>query len=167
MSNIIYTIGHSTATTEELFDRLKQYTISALVDIRSVPYSQFAPQFNREVLEQLCRVKGISYFFFGNSLGGKPNDSSMGGIGLKADYDHMRQQEYYLSGIDKLAELVGRYRICLMCSEGYPDKCHRNLLVGQTLQKKGINILHILPDGKAINTEELILIKNKGQLVLF
>ena len=167
MSNIIYTIGHSSITSEEFFDLLKKHKIAALADIRSVPYSQFTPQFNKELIEQSCHKNGIAYFFFGDSLGGKPVDRSVIGNGSKADYDYLRRQEYYLSGIDKLIGLLGRYRICLMCSEGHPDKCHRNLLVGDTLQKKGVDVLHILPDGKTISIDELRLAKNKGQLVLF
>ncbi|KAF0132968.1 MAG: hypothetical protein FD145_1503 [Candidatus Saganbacteria bacterium] len=167
MSNIIYTIGHSTILVEELFDLLKQYNITTLADIRSVPYSQFASQFNREPMEQLCHRNGINYLFLGDSLGGKPGISSVGNNGSKMDYDYISQQNYYLLGIDKLLSLIGNYRICLMCSEGLPDKCHRNLLVSKTLEKEGISVLHILPDGKTINSSELNLIKNKGQLVLF
>ncbi|MFH1581572.1 MAG: DUF488 domain-containing protein [Pseudomonadota bacterium] len=167
MSNTIYTIGHSNITAQEFFERLKEYQITALVDIRSTPYSQFASQFNRELIEQACQKNGFFYFFFGDSLGGKPAGSPTIGKGKKVDYDYLSRQDNYLSGISRLMHLTDTHRICLMCSEGQPDKCHRKLLVGQSLEKEGVHVLHILPDRKAVDSNELALMKSKGQLVLF
>ena len=48
MSGHIYTIGHSTHTSEDFFQMLKDNKIDMIVDVRSVPYSKYAPQFNQE-----------------------------------------------------------------------------------------------------------------------
>ncbi len=51
----IWTIGHSSAELEELFRLLAAQGIDVLADVRSSPYSQYAPQANREILAAACR----------------------------------------------------------------------------------------------------------------
>lgn len=40
----LYTIGHSTHSIEEFVRRLTMHSITAVCDVRSMPYSQFTPQ---------------------------------------------------------------------------------------------------------------------------
>ncbi len=40
-----------------------------------------------------------------------------------------------------------QHRLCLMCAEREPLDCHRCLLVGRALAKRGCTIGHILGDG--------------------
>jgi len=54
---IIYTVGHSNVPAEKLIELLRQPAIAVLVDVRSMLYSQYTPQFNREALAQV--VSGI------------------------------------------------------------------------------------------------------------
>jgi len=58
---IIYTIGHSTLTNEEFIKLLKGNKIQTLVDVRTVPYSKWTPQFNRQNLSFDLRLQGIKY----------------------------------------------------------------------------------------------------------
>lgn len=125
------------------------------------------PSFNKDKIECLCKEIGINYLFLGALLGGKPEDDSITDKGRKINYDLLAEKDYFLSGIDKVLDLASKHIVCLMCSEGKPDKCHRSLLLGPLLEKKGIEVLHILPDGTAINSEQLKLEINKGQLTLF
>jgi len=163
----IYTIGHSNIEPAEFIKNLSQYSINALIDVRSLPYSQYASQFNKEKLEHFCHNNEISYFFLGNLLGGKPKDNSIIDSKEKINYYKLSQKDYFLSGIDRLLFLSQQYNLCLMCSEGQPDKCHRNLLLAPALEKEGLEVIHILPDGNNIHPSEIILAKNNGQLVLF
>ncbi len=48
----IYTIGHSAHSFEEFVSLLKGQQIEVVVDTRSAPYSRFAPQFDREILQR-------------------------------------------------------------------------------------------------------------------
>ncbi|WP_373027523.1 DUF488 family protein, partial [Sulfurimonas sp.] len=48
----IYTIGHSIYEIEDFVELLKQNQINTIVDVRSTPYSKFAPQYNRETLKK-------------------------------------------------------------------------------------------------------------------
>lgn len=167
MRKQIYTIGHSNIDSSQLINHLKQYNINAIVDIRSKPYSKYSPHFNKETFEHTCKSNNINYLYFGDSLGGKPNDPSVLNDSDKIDYYLLSQKDYFLIGINKLLNLVNKYNVCLMCSEGHPNKCHRHLLVAPLLKEKGIEVLHILPSGKRIALEELSLLKDEKQLALF
>ena len=66
----IYTIGHSSHSSEHFVDLLKQHRIEVLVDTRSAPYSRYSPQFDRESLRDLITAAGIKYLFLGDVVGG-------------------------------------------------------------------------------------------------
>jgi uncharacterized protein (DUF488 family) len=66
---VVYTIGHSTRTLEELIAALKAHEITTLVDIRAFPMSRRLPQFNRESLEKSLPAAGIRYVWM-KALGG-------------------------------------------------------------------------------------------------
>lgn len=182
MSVTIYTVGHSNIEPKIFIEHLKQYNIDLLVDVRSKPYSQYASSFNKDDIERLCKANQINYVFMGNSLGGKPDDvsvyperPSLGDKqgervvrdGNKAAYHVLSEKSYFLEGIDKLIQQTRNKTVCIMCSEGQPYECHRNLLITPALEGKGIEVLHILPDGTVINSEQLKLKKNQGQKSLF
>ena len=58
-ANPLFTVGHSNHECEKLLDLLAHHRISAVADVRSQPYSQYTPQFNREALERVLRDAGI------------------------------------------------------------------------------------------------------------
>jgi len=163
----VYTIGHSNVEADKFIKLLKQFDIQILIDVRSKPYSRHSSHFNKERIEHLCKDYGIKYLFLGKLLGGMPEDSSVIDKGTKVNYGLLAEKDYFLSGIDMLLDQIKKHRVCIMCSEGQPDKCHRHLLLAPVLEKRGIEVLHILPDGSLINSEKLRLKINKGQLTLF
>ena len=57
----IWTIGHSTRTTEEFIDLLRRYQIEILVDVRRFPGSRRLPHFNKSALCDALGVNGIRY----------------------------------------------------------------------------------------------------------
>ena len=65
----VFTIGHSNLESAKFVALLKQHGIQAVADVRSSPYSQYNPQFNREPLQRAMQEQGISYVFLGAELG--------------------------------------------------------------------------------------------------
>ncbi|HTI98943.1 MAG TPA: DUF488 domain-containing protein, partial [Dongiaceae bacterium] len=53
---------------------LKQHSIQAIADVRSSPYSQYNPHFNRELLQKALLEHGISYVFLGQELGARRSE---------------------------------------------------------------------------------------------
>lgn len=144
----LFTIGHSNHTTNEFITTLKHHGITTLVDVRSQPYSQWAHQFNREILKHDLEAAGIDYVYMGEVLGGRPSDHTLYVPGQeRPDYNRMSETPAYQAGIQQLISLARRQTLTIMCSEGDHHQCHRHLLITQTLLGKGVTVRHIQPDG--------------------
>jgi uncharacterized protein (DUF488 family) len=147
----LYTIGHSSHRIESFVALLLQHRIDLVVDVRSQPYSQWTHQFNREILQEDLAEVGIGYRFVGDTLGGRPNDPHMYDPGEEhPNYRRIAEAPTHQQAIDDLVALAAQETVAVMCSEGDHRKCHRHLLITQTLLKRGCRVQHIQPDGTLI-----------------
>lgn len=154
----ISTIGHSNATAAEIVALLQAHGITRVVDVRSAPYSQYAPQFNREDLARTLEAAGIAYVYAGQHLGGRPTDPTCYKKGelpsghasylALVDYGAVAQRDWYRRGIARLVELAAERPTAILCSEEDPRRCHRHHLIAQTLLAQGIAVWHIRRDGR-------------------
>ncbi len=152
----LYTIGHSTHTPEQFIKLLQDNHVMCIVDVRSKPYSRWVPFANRENLEKLLSYTHIQYLYLGNLLGGLvPGLESKKKADRLAAYDHIRHEDYFTGGIDRLIEQIKNCRTCILCAEENPSSCHRRLLVGASVAERGVKILHIRGDGRVQPEEEL------------
>jgi uncharacterized protein (DUF488 family) len=126
----IYTIGHGRRPIDDFLALLVSNKIEVLADVRAMPRSRW-PQFNQKALITRLGEAGIRYVHF-KELGGKI-------IAPKEDFDR---------GIEELAHLSTAERVCMMCSESLPEKCHRTLMLERPLLERGLSIIHIYPDGE-------------------
>lgn len=163
----IWTIGHSTHSLDEFLVRLDAEGIEFLVDVRSYPYSRFAPQFNREDLAARVQDHGLRYLFLGEELGGRPAKPEHYDAEGHALYGEMACEPSFEEAITRLVQGAQSHRIALMCSEGKPEDCHRRLLVGKVLAERGIALRHLLPDGSACEEDEVKLAAGPSQEALF
>jgi uncharacterized protein (DUF488 family) len=99
--NILYTIGHSTHSIEELIRLLNGHAVNAVCDVRSSPYSQYNPQFNRESLQKALKASGISYVFLGDELGARPDDPACYMDG-KVRFECVAGTDRFRDGIERL-----------------------------------------------------------------
>jgi uncharacterized protein (DUF488 family) len=155
MSNLVYTIGHSTHSMEKFIELLSAHAVSAVADVRSHPYSRFNPQFNREALQADLKKAGLAYVFLGRELGARPEDQSCYVEGT-VRYDRLARTRLFQEGLARLAEGAGSYRIALMCAEKDPLTCHRAILVCRHLATHGIAAQHILEDGRIESHDEAL-----------
>lgn len=153
--NLVFTIGHSSHSLETFVMLLQKHGITALVDVRSSPFSHFTPQFNRINLEQETRKHHIEYMFLGRQLGGRPKDSSCYENG-EVQFDRLTRTELFQKGINLVIREAQRHIIALMCSEKDPLQCHRFLPISDVLVKHNINVAHILADGNLKSHEEMV-----------
>lgn len=145
---LIYSIGHSDHPMEAFLNLLRQYQIAVVVDVRSQPYSQWAPQFNRESLARALETAGVHYIFMGDALGGRPTDRSFYDPGQDhPNYDRLTSSPAYQKGIQELLNLAAVDTVAIMCSEGDYHHCHRAKLIAPSLLERGVRVLHIRPDG--------------------
>ena len=159
----LYSLGHSSLDLDEFIRILTDHGVSWIVDVRSTPFSQRYPQFNRGTLSRALHKAGRKYLFMGDRLGGKPPRSddnvpqwTQGRINYALVSDLSRSSAWS-EGIGFLSrairqqarkDLVG----CLLCSEADPNNCHRILIsfeLEQTLP--GLSVVHIRPGSEVAN----------------
>jgi uncharacterized protein (DUF488 family) len=148
----VYTVGHSSHSFETFAGLLAGNGIEVVVDTRSAPYSKFAPQFDREVLQKNLAGSSIKYLFLGEELGGRPKGDSFYDENGRVLYGKRISSPIFLSGMDRLERGIAQFRVALMCGEEDPAHCHRRLLIGRVLVERGHDLLHIRADGH-IETE--------------
>lgn len=163
----IWTVGHSDAELDDLFRLLAAQGIDTIVDVRSSPYSKFVPQANRECVEAAARNRGVTYIFRGGELGGRPDDAELYTAAGKADYERMADSDDFRRGLAGLVELAGQQRVCILCSEEDPERCHRGLLVAEQLARAGQQVLHLRHDGSVETHAAMMKRHTGGQLSLF
>ena len=160
----IYTVGHSNIELEGFFNLLNGMEV--VVDVRSIPFSKYVPQFGMHNMKEKLGAAGIEYIFMedediGNILGGKPRDDDCYENG-KIVYEKVMWKNWYQEGISRLVELAGEKKVAIMCSEEDPHKCHRHHLITQSLLEKGLTVFHIRGDRTVEKAE-----KEAAQLTLF
>jgi uncharacterized protein (DUF488 family) len=151
----IYTIGHSNQPAEAFVALLERHGIEVLADVRSAPYSRYAPQFSQAALRETVRATGVSYVYLGRELGGRPDDERLYDGQGRADYARIAATAEFEAGLARLREGIARYRVAMMCSEEDPSECHRRLLVGRVLREHGVHVLHVRGDGRVQAEDEL------------
>jgi uncharacterized protein (DUF488 family) len=148
----VFTIGHSNLEFARFAVLLKQHDIQAVADVRSSPYSQYNPQFNRESLKRALPQQGISYVFLGEELGARRSEPECYVSG-RADYSLIAHTPAFKRGLDRIIQGAAKMRVAMMCAEKDPLDCHRCILVSPRLRERGIEVRHILSDG-ALETHE-------------
>ena len=138
---------------------LQHYGVDAIADVRSVPYSKFRPEFNKENLINTLKKNGVKYVFLGDYCGVRFNDLSCYVDGY-VDYIKVKETNKFKSGIERIINGLANYNISLLCAEKDPINCHRDILICRNLKSFNIPINHILADGmleKNENTEKRLL----------
>lgn len=151
----ILTVGHSTHSLDEFVSLLHRNDVTALADVRSMPFSRFMPHFNRRELQRELGESGINYAFLGRELGARSEDRSCY-IDGRVQYRLLARTELFRVGIDRVLKGVATERIALMCAEKDPLDCHRTLLVARVLFEEGVDVAHILHDGQLESHEDAI-----------
>lgn len=150
----MFTIGHSNHSFEEFLSLLVRHGVDTLADVRSAPYSRFAPHFDRGALSGALGREGVKYQYYGGELGGRPKNPACYEAG-RVQYDLVKQTKLFKKGLerlrDELDELVDG-SVALMCAEKEPLCCHRTLLVAQALDqppdgRDHVHVEHILANG--------------------
>ena len=140
----LYTVGHSSHTQEEFLRLLQENDVDCIVDVRSMPASKYAPQFNQDAIESFLRHLGMTYYLFGHEFGARRLDAlnSEGQV----DFEKAIRTSLFQQGVERLMSLLQNHHVALMCSEANPLECHRFALVARYFHEQGIEVMHILRD---------------------
>jgi hypothetical protein len=151
----LFSIGHSHHELTDLIRLLQAAGITAVADVRSSPFSQRHPQFNRPGFEAELIGRGISYVYFGDLLGGRPQQPSLYGPDGRVDYERVRAMPFFQKGLKRLIEGLDKFTIAMLCAEEDPLDCHRGLMITPALTQHDIAPLHLRGDGRTETTTEM------------
>lgn len=155
MNNLrLYTVGHSNQSLEEFLSLLQHHEINCVVDVRSVPASKYAPQFNEDSLKVFLKLHGIKYLPFGDEFGARRTDC-LDEDG-QVNFELAVTTPLFQQGAERLMNGLKRgFIIALMCSEADPLECHRFSLVSRYFHNQGIEVFHILKDAELTSQSEV------------
>ena len=144
---IIFTIGHSTRTLDEFIELLRTYSVTLIVDVRTVPRSRHNPQFNKESLTLALKKHNIKYIHM-PEIGGlrRPKHDSINLAWKNSSFrgyaDYMQTKEF-ADNLLKITALARESCLALMCAEALPWRCHRSL-ISDALVVRHIKVEHII-----------------------
>src|SRR5262245_1827042 len=113
----MFSIGHSNHPIERFLQLLKQHGVEVLVDVRSMPYSRFSPQFSIHALRRSVSEAGCEYVFLGKELGGRPEGREFYDEEGRVLYGRRAEAPEFIAGIERLASDAEQRRVAMMCSE--------------------------------------------------
>jgi uncharacterized protein (DUF488 family) len=153
---MIYTVGHSTRSLDELTGLLDAAHIRELVDVRSVPRSQRHPQFAGEALAVSLPIHGIAYAHeaaFGGFRRPRPDSPNTGWEhpAFRGYADYMASEEFR-GALERLQTHGREHATCLMCAEAQWWRCHRRL-ISDALVIRGWRVLHLGLRAKPVDHE--------------
>lgn len=176
----LYTLGYTifqngaVIDIERMFKILKEFNVTHLIDVRSMPYSRQYPQCNADNLKVASKHFSISYghmpelgakaspmqdvfskasdiFFediFPIPKSNRPEDTELYAYEEIVDFQKFRNDEYFSDGIKRIETAYDKnYTLALMCSEKRPIDCHRYFLISKIIEQKfrdWIEVEHII-----------------------
>lgn len=151
---MIFTIGHSTRTTDELIALLRENGVDLLVDVRTVPRSRFNPQFNTDALPKPLAEAGIGYRHLA-ALGGlrhrpkdaPPSRNTLWRNDAFRNYSDYATGDAFRAGLAELRGLAREHSCAIMCAEAVWWRCHRRIVTDYLLSE-GEAVMHIMAPGK-------------------
>lgn len=166
----IYTFGYTlfqdkvNINIEKLFETLKSFNITYLIDVRSIPYSKQYPECNADNLKEMGKKFKLPYghtaelgaratrqqdvfskaseIFFDEEIfpiakSNRPDSTELFSNSVIVDFYKFIYDEYFLDGIKRIEKAYEQnYTLAIMCSEKRPLDCHRYFLISKTLEEK-------------------------------
>jgi len=117
-------VGYGNKTFPQLVELLRRHGVEVVVDLRAFPTSK-REEFRKEELEKALPRHGLSYVHL----------PELGGY-RKGGYRKFMETEEFSRGMERLEELAGKRRACLMCVEPRSSFCHRRF-VAEELRRRG------------------------------
>ena len=157
MKRPLYSIGYATKPLSVFLGKLHRHGVTAIADIRSVPYSNAFFDYHREALQRTLKDHSIRYVHLGLELGPRSKDDAHYDASEQVQFDRLAASSLYRQGIERITSGLDQgFHIAMLCAEKRPEVCHRSLLVGHHLYRQdAVEVEHILHDGDLLSQAEL------------
>ena len=150
----LFSVGHSNQSIEDFYELLELQRIDCILDVRSMPYSKYTPQFNEEFLKKWLNQHRVLYVPFGKHFGARRSDCLKETEFVKNGIKETKPQvnfelgvttPNFLSGVERLNKALDQNRrVSLMCSEADPLGCHRFSFISRFFHDLGWDVQHIM-----------------------
>ncbi len=151
---LIYTIGHSTRSFEDLLELLEENNVKQIVDVRRFPGSRAHPQFQQDPFRRALQAAGLSYIHLG-ALGGRRSldrssetNAAWNEPAFRGYADYALSVDF-ASALDDLCEGAKKVPSAIMCAEAVPWRCHRRIIADYLMLTRGFEVRDIIGRGKA------------------
>lgn len=153
-ARVLYTIGHSTRTYDELLAVLRAWQVTTLVDVRHFTRSRANPQFNEATLRRRLARDGIVYRTV-PALGGRrgrtraadPERNAGWTVAAFRNYADYAETLPFAEGLAELLELATASTCAIMCAEAVWWRCHRRIVADYAITH-GEHVRHIFNETK-------------------
>jgi len=149
---MLLTLGHGTASADELTELIRGASIEMLVDVRTVPKSRRHPHVAREALEIWIPQKTGAAYRWEPRLGGF-RKSSPASPNVALRHPSFRGYADYMAtlpfarAMTELLERIKASQTAVMCSETLWWRCHRRLIADAAMLLHGVPVEHLMHDG--------------------
>ena len=148
----LLTVGHGTATREQLVGLLHGAGVEELIDVRTAPGSRRHPHVSRAEISRWLPEHGIGYRWEQRLGGWRSAPAHSPDVALRnrsfAGYAaHMRSPEF-LAAVDGVLGVATERRTAVMCAEALWWRCHRRMIADFVALARGVPVQHLMPDGR-------------------
>jgi len=137
LPEVVYTVGHSNRSLEELLALLRKHGVEVVVDVRRWPKSSKFPHFNATQLKEVLEHEGFRYVWLGSELGGY----------REGGYERYMETEDFKRGLEALEALAREGVVAVLCAERLWFRCHRRF-IADALVRDGFRVIHIVDEGR-------------------
>lgn len=165
----LLTVGHGTATEQELAARLTGAGVALLVDIRRFPGSRRHPHLSREAVQEWLPPAGVDYRWEERLGGRRPAapdspDVALRNASFRGYAAWMRTPDF---GSALRAVLATPRRTAVMCSESVWWRCHRRMVADAVVLLHDVEVLHLMPDGRLTAHAPTDGVRRDGDLLVY
>jgi uncharacterized protein (DUF488 family) len=167
----LLTLGHGTASAEELVAWLHGAGAERLVDVRTAPGSRHNPHVRRQEMAGWLPEAGVAYRWE-PELGGfrRPDPASVNHAlrhpAFRGYADYMRTPAFW-TALDRLLAEADRAHTVAMCSETLWWRCHRRLLADAAVLVRGAEVLHLDHRGRLAPHRPTEGVRRDGDLLAY
>ena len=167
----LLTLGHGTASAEELVALLQGAGAERLVDVRTAPGSRRHPHVRREAMAGWLGAAGVGYRWEPELGGFRRPDPGSVNLALRHPAfrgyaDYMRTPPFW-AALDRLLAEAAEGPTVAMCSETLWWRCHRRLLADAAELVRGAEVLHLDHRGRLERHRPTGGVRRDGDLLAY
>lgn len=168
----VLTFGHGNATQDQLAALIRGAEIERVVDVRSVPKSRAHPHVWEERLAVWIPAEAGAAYEWQRDLGGfRRTTPESPNIALRhpsfRGYADYMQTPQFANALDELVRTSKTRDTAIMCSETLWWRCHRRLIADALVLLRGIDVSHLMHDGRLDAHKPTAGVRRDGDLLVY